>query len=102
MEMQTSGFTCGGYARQLAEIQFSGDRTLSLKRIAAPSLVRGAAQDRCLSPKRSHPAHALIPKSELRMFEGAGHDLDEAMLLYLENWLDATIPVVKPKICAQT
>ncbi|WP_164727035.1 alpha/beta fold hydrolase [Shimia sediminis] len=94
--MQISGFTTGGYTRQLAAIRFSGDRTDYLRRIAAPSLVIGADQDRCLASESSRRAHALIPGSKLRMFDGVGHSLDEKMLGHLTNWLFATIPGALP------
>lgn len=100
--MRNSGFTTGGYARQLAAIRFSGDRASSLKGILAPSLVIGANQDRCLASESSHRAHALIPRSELRMFDGVGHSLDEEMLRHLEHWLVTTIQTAQPKAHAET
>lgn len=91
ISMIQSGFTTGGYARQLAAIRFSGDRTAYLKRIEAPSLVIGAHQDRCLSSDSSYRAHTLIQGSELKMFDGVSHNLEERMLQHLSQWLSSRV-----------
>ncbi|SCM67266.1 alpha/beta fold hydrolase [Donghicola eburneus] len=85
--MQKSGFTTGGYGRQLSAITSSGDRTEYLQRITAPSLVIGAEQDRCILPESSHRAHALIERAELKMFSHTGHSLEAYILDDLEMWL---------------
>lgn len=94
--MQKSGFTTGGYARQLSAIRSSGDRTGYLREIMAPSLVIGAEQDRCLLPESSHRAHALIRASVLKMFSNTGHSLDEKILDHLARWLVAALSAAQP------
>jgi len=85
--MLKTGFTPGGYARQLLAIQCSGDRSDDLRRIQAPAIIIGAKQDRCLSLDGSSRARDLIPHAKIKVFDGMGHSLDPAALDYLTAWL---------------
>lgn len=85
--MLETGFTPGGYARQLMAMQCSGDRSDYLRSIEAPAIIIGAKQDRCLSLDGSSRARDLIPRAELKVFDGMGHSLDAAALDYLTTWL---------------
>ncbi|SFE98491.1 Pimeloyl-ACP methyl ester carboxylesterase [Sulfitobacter brevis] len=85
--MLETGFTPGGYARQLLAIQCSGDRSDDLRSIQAPAIIIGARQDRCLSLDGSNRAFELIPHAEFKVFDGMGHSLEPAALDYLTSWL---------------
>ncbi len=85
--MLDTGFTTGGYARQLLAIQCSGDRSDDLRCIQAPAIIIGAKQDRCLTLRGSNRAHDLIPHAEYKLFDGMGHSLDTVALDYLTTWV---------------
>ena len=64
-----------GTGRQLAAIFASGDRTPSLARIAAPTVVVHGTKDRLVAPSGGRATAAAIPGARLEMIEGMGHDL---------------------------
>jgi pimeloyl-ACP methyl ester carboxylesterase len=64
-----------GTARQLAAIIKSGDRTLELQRIAAPSLVIHGERDRMVHPSGGRATAAAIRGARLITIDGLGHDL---------------------------
>ncbi len=64
-----------GTGRQLAAIFASGDRTASLARIAAPTVVIHGTKDRLVAPSGGRATAAAIPAARLEMIEGMGHDL---------------------------
>ena len=64
-----------GTGRQLAAIFASGDRTPSLARIAAPTVVIHGTKDRLVAPSGGRATAAAIPGARLEMIEGMGHDL---------------------------
>jgi pimeloyl-ACP methyl ester carboxylesterase len=64
-----------GTGRQLAAIFASGDRTPSLSRITAPTIVIHGTRDRLVMPSGGRATAAAIPGARLEMIEGMGHDL---------------------------
>ncbi len=64
-----------GTGRQLAAIFASGDRTPSLSRITAPTVVIHGTRDRLVMPSGGRATAAAIPGARLEMIEGMGHDL---------------------------
>ena len=64
-----------GTERQLAAILASGDRTLALGRITAPTLVIHGKSDRLVRPSGGRATARAIPGARLELIEGMGHDL---------------------------
>ncbi|MDQ3680968.1 MAG: alpha/beta fold hydrolase [Actinomycetota bacterium] len=69
------GFNPQGVARQLCAILASGDRTASLAKISAPTLVVHGTEDALIQPSGGEATAKAIPGAELLMIEGMGHDL---------------------------
>ncbi len=73
------GLHPAGTGRQLGAIIASGDRTDTLSRITAPTLVIHGSRDRMVNPSGGRATAQAIPGAQLIMVEGMGHDLpDEA------------------------
>jgi pimeloyl-ACP methyl ester carboxylesterase len=68
-----------GFARQLAAIWASGDRTEAVRRITAPTLVIHGVQDPLVQIAGGRATAAAIDGSELVEFDGMGHDLPRAL-----------------------
>mgnify|MGYP002389622014 CR=1 FL=1 len=68
-----------GTARQLAAMVAAGDRRQHLARIAAPTLVIHGGDDPLVPPACGRDTAAAIPKAELLLIEGMGHDLPAAL-----------------------
>lgn len=90
-DMIAGGFSSGGYARQLQALYGSGDRQAELRKITAPALVIGGAQDHCIVPDSSRRAHAAIAGSKLVLFEAMGHALAPQATHHLKTWLGRTV-----------
>lgn len=69
-----------GTGRQLAAILASGDRTRALHRVSAPTLVVHGSADRMIALSGGRATARAIPKAELHVVPGMGHDLPR------ENW----------------
>jgi pimeloyl-ACP methyl ester carboxylesterase len=69
------GYDVAGGARQLGAIAASGNRTSSLHRIEAPTLVIHGTKDKMVSPSGGRATAKAIPGAHLEMIEGMGHDL---------------------------
>ena len=69
------GPSAAGAARQLAAILASGNRTVALGRITAPTVVIHGRSDRLVAPSGGRATAAAIPGAELVEIEGMGHDL---------------------------
>ncbi|MDQ3573985.1 MAG: alpha/beta hydrolase, partial [Actinomycetota bacterium] len=59
----------------LCAILASGDRTASLAKISAPTLVVHGTEDALIQPSGGEATAKAIPGAELLMIEGMGHDL---------------------------
>lgn len=68
-------FNPEGTARQLSAIIASGDRTATLARITAPTVVMHGTEDKLIQPSGGEATAKAIPGAELVMIEGMGHDL---------------------------
>lgn len=68
-----------GVARQLHAITASGDRTRALRRLRVPATVIHGASDPLIRPVAGRATARAIPGARLRMIEGMGHDLPEAL-----------------------
>ncbi len=64
-----------GAGRQLAAIIAAGDRTEELRAIAAPTLVIHGTADRLIAPSGGRATARAIPRSQLMLVPGMGHDL---------------------------
>ena len=69
------GYDVRAGARQLGAIVASGDRTKSLKGIAAPTLVIHGTDDKMVRPSGGRATARAIPGARLMMVDGMGHDL---------------------------
>lgn len=65
----------GGFARQFAAIQASGDRTERLRGVVAPTLVLHGEADPLIQLPGGQATAAAIPGARLVTFPGMGHDL---------------------------
>jgi pimeloyl-ACP methyl ester carboxylesterase len=64
-----------GVARQLHAITASGDRTAALQKLRVPTTVLHGAADPLIRPPAGRATARAIRGSDLRIFEGMGHDL---------------------------
>lgn len=64
-----------GFARQLAAIEATGDRTEFLRRLDLPVLVIHGTEDPLVQPSGGEATAAAIPGAELMLIQGMGHGL---------------------------
>jgi pimeloyl-ACP methyl ester carboxylesterase len=69
-----------GYSRHLAAVIASGSRVNLLKSITTPTLVIHGRDDTLVPVEGGIDTARLIPHAKLRIFEGMGHDLPEALI----------------------
>ena len=79
-EMKLRGFYPEAMPRQLMAILKTGDRTVRVKTIEAPTLVLHGADDTLIPPAHGHHTTDTITGSKLVIFEGMGHDMPEAVM----------------------
>jgi len=84
----------GSYARELPELE------ARLPDITAPVLITWGAGDAFVMPTNAERLHALLPHSELTVFENAGHfsheDADEAWLARLLKFSRTHVRAAEP------
>jgi pimeloyl-ACP methyl ester carboxylesterase len=68
-----------GFARQMAAIQRSGNRTTDVQKITAPTLVIHGKDDPLIPVAAGRATAAAIPGAELWEVAGMGHDLPRAL-----------------------
>ncbi len=73
-------FDPAGTGRQLAALWAAGDRTGSLHRVVAPTLVIHGTADRLVDPSGGRATAAAIKGARLVEIEGMGHDLPAAFV----------------------
>ena len=73
------GVNPAGFARQLAAIYASGDRTEALRSLDVPTLVVHGEDDPLVPPSGGRATAAAIPGAELWIVPGMGHDLPRAV-----------------------
>jgi pimeloyl-ACP methyl ester carboxylesterase len=73
------GVNPAGFARQLAAVYASGDRTPALRTIDVPTLVVHGEDDPLIPVNGGRATAAAIPGAELWTVPGLGHDLPRAM-----------------------
>ncbi len=69
------GHDVAGGGRQLGAIIASGDRTATLRKIEAPTLVIHGTEDLMIRPSGGRATARAIPGARLWLVEGMGHDL---------------------------
>jgi pimeloyl-ACP methyl ester carboxylesterase len=80
-----------GFARQLAAIYASGDRTSALASLAAPTLVVHGEDDPLVPLPAGLATAAAIPGAELWTVPGMGHDLPRAVWPRLVDAIGALV-----------
>jgi len=73
------GHSAAGVARQLHAILASGDRTVALEDLVVPTTVIHGSADVLIRPSGGRATAAAIPDARLKIFEGMGHDLPQAL-----------------------
>jgi pimeloyl-ACP methyl ester carboxylesterase len=68
-----------GVLRQMHAISASGDRTAALRRLNLPATVIHGSRDPLVRPSGGRATVKAIPGARLRMIEGMGHDLPQAL-----------------------
>ncbi len=68
-----------GTARQLHAINCQPNRTRNLRKLDLPTLVIHGSADRLVFPRGGRATARAIQGSRLRIYEGMGHDLPEAL-----------------------
>jgi len=69
-----------GYSRHLAAVIANGSRVRLLKKITTPTLVIHGRHDNLVPVEGGIDTAHLIPNAKLKIFDGMGHDLPEALL----------------------
>lgn len=69
------GFHPPGFARHMAAILATGDRSAALRFVRAPSLVLHGTDDPLIRPVAGRRTARCIPNARLKMIPGMGHDL---------------------------
>jgi pimeloyl-ACP methyl ester carboxylesterase len=78
--MKARGFYPEAIPRQLLAIIKTGDRSMEVAGITAPTLVLHGADDTLLPPAHGEHTATLIQGATLKIFTGMGHDLPEPVL----------------------
>ncbi len=73
------GHSAAGVARQLHAILASGDRTAALEDLVVPTAVIHGSADVLIRPSGGRATAKAVPGARLRIFEGMGHDLPQAL-----------------------
>jgi pimeloyl-ACP methyl ester carboxylesterase len=68
-----------GVVRQLHAITASGDRTKALRKLRLPVTVIHGNKDPLIHPSGGRATAKAIPGARLRMIDGMGHDLPQAL-----------------------
>jgi pimeloyl-ACP methyl ester carboxylesterase len=68
-----------GVGRQLVAILASGDRTARLREVRVPALVIHGEQDPLVGASGGRATAAAIPRAELVVIDGMGHDLPQPL-----------------------
>lgn len=69
-----------GYRRQLAAIMANGSRVKLLKSLTTPSLIIHGREDPLVPLQCGIDIAKLIPNAQLKIMDGMGHDLPEALM----------------------
>jgi len=77
-----------GFVRQMAAILATGSRYHALKFVRAPTTVIHGTHDPLIRPAAGRATARAIPGARLRMIEGMGHDLPEAVWPVLVDEVD--------------
>ncbi|HZO07001.1 MAG TPA: alpha/beta fold hydrolase [Solirubrobacterales bacterium] len=73
------GHSAAGVARQLHAILASGDRTTALHDLVVPTSVIHGSADPLIRPSGGRATAAAVPDARLKIIEGMGHDLPQAL-----------------------
>jgi pimeloyl-ACP methyl ester carboxylesterase len=73
------GHDPAGIARQMHAITASGDRTPRLRRLDLPALVIHGRNDVLVNPSGGRATAKAIPGARLKLIDGMGHDLPQAL-----------------------
>jgi len=73
------GYDTAGVGRQIAAIRASGDRTKTLRRIVAPTLVIHGSRDPLIDVSGGRATAAAIPGATFVELDGIAHDLSQGL-----------------------
>jgi pimeloyl-ACP methyl ester carboxylesterase len=73
------GHSAAGVARQLHAILASGDRTVALEDLVVPTTVIHGSADVLIRPSGGRATAKAVPGARLKIMEGMGHDLPQAL-----------------------
>jgi proline iminopeptidase len=85
------GYDRAGAERQLLAVLASGDRRALLKRITAPTLVIHGADDPLVPVAAGIDTARNIPRAQLKIVPGMGHDFAPSLQPTLADWIAAHI-----------
>lgn len=94
-------FRPAGAARQLNAIIASGSRSHLLPRIQAPTLVIHGTDDPLLPVAAAHDLVARIPRAQLKLFPGMGHDFPTPLLVPMADAILAHIHSTEAALAPQ-
>jgi len=78
-----------GVARQMAAIAAHGNRRPALEALALPALVIHGSEDPLVRVEGGHDTHQALKGSRLKVVEGMGHDLPEALWPEIVDAIDS-------------
>ncbi len=90
------GLSPAGTERQMAAILRSGNRTVELRRIAAPTLVVHGTADRLVRPSGGRATARAIEGAKLSLIEGMGHDLPRGVWPQILDGIEANAGRAEP------
>ncbi len=97
------GHSAAGVARQLHAITASGDRTRELGRVTAPTTVIHGNRDPLVQPSGGRATAKAIPGARLKMIDGMGHDLPQALWpVFAGEIAETAARAADPATAAQT
>jgi pimeloyl-ACP methyl ester carboxylesterase len=96
------GHSAAGIARQLHAITASGDRTPGLRKLQVPTAVIHGKNDVLVNPSGGRATAKAIPNARLKMIEGMGHDMPQALYpTFVEEIACNAARAPKPEPAAQ-
>jgi pimeloyl-ACP methyl ester carboxylesterase len=87
-----------GATRQLGAVVASGNRVAELKKIEAPTLVIHGKADRLVRPSGGRATASAIPRAQLELIDGMGHDLPRPLWPRVIDGIERTAARAQPLV----